>query len=151
MTTNDTAMYTIGGEATSDGKSFSTTVDSGTAATSSLNTSYGSDQAISPCGYSLATTLMDMPAELLHHIAGVLYVKEDCAAWHERSDGVIESASRKARLQGRKDVLALTSCSKHLRCLLFRSWMLKEAVVRLEEQELSDLASLPEELRHGVE
>lgn len=97
---------------------------------------------------SPARGLLDLPAELLHHVTGYLWIEEHHADWYDAIEEFrYQTHGHKARIQMRKDVLALSSCSKDLRRLVSRGALLKEVTVKLDGKELLELASMSEDLR----
>lgn len=97
-----------------------------------------------------APRLTDLPVEILHHIAGYLWVKKEYANWYYRFEEFRHYAPHETRAKGRKEVLSFSSCSKDLRQLFFQDSMVKEVTVNLERKKLSDLQSLPDHLKRSI-
>lgn len=89
-----------------------------------------------------------MPAEILHLVVGHLWTREDHTNWYDPFDLDRSSYREKMnRSRMRKDALALASCSKDLRRTIFQDGMVDEVTVKMDRQELSELAALSEDVR----
>jgi hypothetical protein len=97
------------------------------------------------------SALVDLPSEILHLVVDHLWKKGDPENWSDRH--TIHGRSwmnEDERLRRRRDVLALSSCSKGLRQIIFRNAILTQVTVKLEETEFAQLASLSEDFRSCI-
>lgn len=105
------------------------------------------------------TLLTELPAEVLHEIAGHLCdTKPGAVAISQRQEGkdccVQTSSDRifpsQAETGPDKSLLALASINKRMRKVLFSSWLLRRIVFKMCGERWNRLKCLSSELRSGV-
>jgi hypothetical protein len=105
------------------------------------------------------TSLQDLPEDIIHEIAGMAldikdpdgrYLRHLCQVPDTDEDETNRKRVIAKRKQGLSNLLALSSCCKWLRGIIFPSWILRQLVVRLSRKEMEALKDLPIELRQEI-
>ena len=118
-----------------------------------MNTIHSDNPTMSASDSNLATNLMSLPVELLHLIVGYIITgytwnrnRNYHTTWYDEIEGFNDSNRRFER----KRALAFSSCSKDLRKVIFRDLVISQVVVRFNEKDLSELASMSIDLRRCI-
>jgi hypothetical protein len=96
---------------------------------------------------STKISLMDLPDEIILTIAEILHKRTKDDSWFEPFDMMMD----RDRVRTVRDALALSSCCKRTRRIIFQEWMVREIPVKLGNKQLAAFASMPENLRSRIQ